>query len=87
MAEDQPKLYIKVSPEFYEKFVSWADRLGLTRSQFGNMCLQAGIGSLIRAISPEEAFTPEQLIKIIQAGEKQGVKVDFSDFTKPEDGQ
>jgi hypothetical protein len=44
------------------------------------MCLQAGLGSLVRAVAPEESFSPEQLIKIIQAAENQKVQLDFSDF-------
>jgi hypothetical protein len=58
------KLYIKVPAEFFENFVSWAGRLGLTRNQLGNICLQAGLKNIIRAVSPEEALTAEQIVSI-----------------------
>jgi hypothetical protein len=78
--ENTAKLWITVTTEFDEKFTAWSVRLGITKSQFGNMCLQAGLGSLVRAVAPEESFSPEQLIKIIQAAENQKVQLDFSDF-------
>lgn len=79
-----PKLAISVTFEFDERFSSWAKRLGITKSQFGNMCLQAGMNSLIRAVAPEEAFTPEMLVKIIQEASKQNVQLDFGDLVPPE---
>lgn len=74
------RLFINVTPEFDGKFTDWAIRLGISKSQFGNMCLQAGLNSLIRAVSPEEAFNPETIVKILQAAKRQNVQLDFSDF-------
>ena len=85
MAQNTTRLFITLTTDFDEKFSAWADRLGVTKSQFGNMCLQAGINSLIRAVAPEEAFTPEQIVKIMDAAKKQGAELDFSDFVKPAD--
>jgi len=73
MADREYKLYIRVTPEFYEKFREWAARLGLTLNQFGNICVQAGIGNVIRAVSPEDAFTPELIASIVRAAESQGI--------------
>lgn len=83
-AKRLPKIFIAVTPEFEQRFTGWAIRLGLTKSQFGNMCLQAGLNNLIRAVAPEEAFTPEMLVKIIQEASKQNVQLDFGDFVPPE---
>lgn len=80
MAEKEYRLYIKVTPEFDEKFSGWAKRVGLTKSQFGNLCIQAGLNALITAVSPAESFTPEMLVGIIQAAEKKGVQLDLTDF-------
>lgn len=71
----EPKLYITVTPEFYEKFRFWAKRLGLTLNNLGGMCLQAGIGSVIRAVAPEEALTPDQFAAIMEAAEGRGLFV------------
>lgn len=79
-----PKVLIAVTPEFEQRFTGWAIRLGLTKSQFGNMCLQAGMNNLIRAVAPEEAFTPEMMVKIIQEAARQNVQLDFGDFVPPE---
>lgn len=77
---DEYKLYVRVTKDQYERFTRWAKRLGLTYSQFGNMCIQAGMGALIRAVAPEEAFSPAQLLSIIREAQKQGVQMDFSNF-------
>lgn len=78
--EKEYRIYTRVTPELYEKFENWAARLGLTKSQFANICIQAGMGALVRAISPEEAFSPKALLEIIKEAEKQGRQLDFSDF-------
>lgn len=82
---DEYKLYVRVTKDQYERFTGWAKRLGLTYSQFGNMCIQAGMGALIRAVAPEEAFTPAQLLSIFREAEKQDVQLDFSDFVRKGD--
>lgn len=71
----ETKLYIRVTPELDKRFTDWAKRLGLTKSQFGNICIQAGFSAVIRAISPEEAFTPAQLVDILKAAEDRGMDV------------
>ena len=75
-----PKLFVSVTPEFDERFTSWSKRLGVTKSQFGNMCMQAGMNSLIRAVAPEESFTPAQIVQIVAEAKKQNVQLDFTDF-------
>ena len=77
-----PRIFVAVTPEFDERFTAWATRLGVSKSQFGNMCLQAGLSSVVRAVAPEEAFTPELLAQIILAGQKQGVQLELSDLIK-----
>lgn len=64
--EVKPKLYIQVTPEFYVTFKGIAKTYGLTLNQLGNMAVQAGVKSIIRALSPEDAYSPEQLAAIIQ---------------------
>jgi len=80
--KEQPRIFVTVTPEFEKRFIDWATRLGVTKSQFGNMCLQAGLSSVVRAVAPEEAFTPELLAQIIGAGQKQGIQLELSDFVK-----
>lgn len=82
---EQPRLFITVTPEFDERFTGWADRLGVSKSQFGNMCLQAGLNSLIRAVAPEEAFTPDMIVKIMEAAKKQDIQLDFTNFETKKD--
>jgi hypothetical protein len=78
MAEKDYKLYIRVSKEFYEKFESWAVRLRMTRSQFGNVCVMAGLGQIVRAVAPEEAISPAMWAKILQTVQDEGEKLEIS---------
>lgn len=72
------RIQVKVSKEFYDKFDEYCKRFRMTKSQFGNMCLQAGYNAIVRAVAPEELFTPEQLVKLAMAIEKEGVSVDLA---------
>lgn len=74
------RVQVKVSEEFYRKFDEYCKRFRLTKSQLGNICLQAGFNSIVRAVSPEDLFTPEQIVKIVKAMEKEGVDVDVGKF-------
>lgn len=76
------KLYIRVNPEFDQEFTSWANRLGLTKSQFGAICVTSGLYHIIQAVSPVEAITPEQLVAIVQAAQSKGVELDLSEFER-----
>lgn len=78
--EREHKLAIRVTPEFEAKFIEWAARLGLTRSQLGNICVQSGLNAVIRAVSPEESLTALQIVEIIQAAKAQGMELKKSDF-------
>jgi len=75
-----PKIFVTVTADFDAKFTGWAKRLGVSKSQFGNMCIQAGMNSLIRAVAPEEAFSPEMIVQIMSAAKKQNIQLDFNDF-------
>jgi hypothetical protein len=64
------KLYIKVTDDFDRKFTKWAKRLGLTKSQLGNICMQSGLQHIIQAVSPVEAFSPTHLAAIAELANK-----------------
>lgn len=61
------RLNIRVSKEFSDTLDMWSDRLGVTKSQFSSMCLQAGIKSVVRAFEPESALTPEVVKMVMEA--------------------
>jgi hypothetical protein len=71
VAKIETRIFSRVTPEFYDKFCGWAAKLGFTKSQFGSLCIQAGMNAIIRAISPEESVTPETMAKIVEALQKQ----------------
>lgn len=83
--QTQPRIFVTVTPEFEEKFTSWAARLGVSKSQFGNMCLQAGLNSLVRAVAPEEAYSPAVIVRILEEAKKQGFQLNLSDFKEQKD--
>ena len=71
------KLYVAVTNEFDDRFMAWAKRLGLTKSQLGNICVQAGLNAVIRAVSPEEAFSSEQIVDILETAKDRGLNLEI----------
>jgi hypothetical protein len=82
---DTKRILVTVHRDFDEKFTAWAARLGVSKSQFGSMCLQAGMNSLVRAVAPEEGFSPEVMVKILQEAQKQGMLFDTSGLSLKKD--
>jgi hypothetical protein len=61
---------IRVTPEVNEKINLWTKKLGISKSALVQMCISAGMGSIIRAIAPEEVMTPEMWARIVQEVQK-----------------
>jgi hypothetical protein len=78
--KDNVRFTVSLTPEFNDEFGGWAARLGVSKAQFAGMCMQAGLGSVIRAVAPQEAFTPKQMVKIMQEASRQGIDLTFQDF-------
>lgn len=57
-----------------EKMKLWCERLGVTKAQFSGMCIQAGIDSVIRGISPIDSLTDDQLKRVLRLGADASVK-------------
>jgi hypothetical protein len=74
---------VSITPEFDADFSSWAVRLGVSKSQFANMCIQAGLNALVRAVAPNEAFSPSQMVQLMKEAKKQGLDLDYSNFQYP----
>jgi len=68
------RITVRIPDDVCEKVYLWSGRCGVTVSQLGGMAVQAGIDSIIRAISPVESLTPDQWAAIIRAMESQGVR-------------
>lgn len=86
LRKNEAKLYIRVTRDFDKKVTSWAGRLGITKSQLGNICMQAGLSAVVKAIAPEEAFSPELLASIIKAAEDKGVVVQMEGLKQAQGG-
>jgi hypothetical protein len=76
------KIGATVSEEFYNRFTAYAKRLGLNYSQFGGLCLQAGMGAMVRAIFPEETLTEKNFVDILKAGKDLGLEIDLDKVLK-----
>lgn len=64
------RLTVRVSDELGEQVQKYAQQFGVTQSQFGGMCVQAGLGTILRAVKPEESIPAETLARIIQEVQK-----------------
>lgn len=57
----------RVSDEIKGKLKEWSKKLGVTESQLAGMAITAGLGAILRAVSPEDAVSPELLAKVTLA--------------------
>lgn len=61
------RLSSTVSDETAEKILYWSKKLNINKSQMINISILAGLDTVIRAISPMESMTPEQIVQIGEA--------------------
>jgi len=79
MAEKRERLYVYLNPDAMEKFRDYSKRLGLTLSQFGNLCITAGMNSITRILEPEKVLSVEDWQRVIEASKRAGLKEDEID--------
>lgn len=70
------RLWVGVSPQFNAELDHWSMTLGTTKSMLINVCAQAGLKAIIRAIAPEQVFSPDEMASLAVAMEKKGYKPD-----------
>lgn len=70
------RVMARVPDEVGEKISVWSKRLGLNQSQLTGMAIQAGLDSIIRAVSPVESMSPTQWAAIMEAMEKRGFSLE-----------
>lgn len=64
------RLSVRVSDQLGKKIEKYADEFGVTQSQFSGMCIQAGLGQILRAVKPEESIPVETWAQIVQEIDK-----------------
>lgn len=67
MAEKITKrVQIRVPEEQWTKLKFWSNKFGITMSQLGGMAVQGGLDAIIRAISPMDSLTSQQLADLVE---------------------
>ncbi len=64
--QQKSRLWCTVPLEVGDQIDLWHKKLGLQKTQFVSLCVQAGIKYIIRTMEPESAFTMEQWAKIAE---------------------
>ncbi len=59
------RLSVRVSDQLGLNIEKYAQEFGVTQSQFSGMCIQAGLGAILRAVKPEEAIPVETWAQIV----------------------
>lgn len=67
------RLTTRVPDDVNEKINFWCKRLSVSKTQFTGICIQAGIESVVRGISPVDSLTDEQLARVLKVGAAAGV--------------
>jgi membrane-associated protease RseP (regulator of RpoE activity) len=81
------KIYVTTTEETYKRFTDLATRYRLSLSQFGNLCIMAGMDAFVRAMSPSEAFSPDVLADLLISLEKKGHPINLESLEKKEHEQ
>lgn len=69
------RMTVNLSDEMFHKIGVLSERLGLSKTQLGGLCIQAGYGQLMRVIAPEEVINPEIYAKVMMSLKEQGVDI------------
>lgn len=67
------RITARVPDDVNEKLDIWYVKLGLTKSQLAGIAVQAGLDSVLRAISPVDSLSELQLARILRVAEAAGV--------------
>lgn len=70
------RIWGSVPQEVGEQIDYWYVKMGLPKTAFVSLCVQAGLKAVIRGIYPEEAFTPEQWQKILDVKQKEDKSIE-----------
>lgn len=63
------RVNVRVPDQIFEKAGVWSEKLGVSKSQLMGMAIQAGLDSIIRAISPVDSISPDQWAELVAAYE------------------
>lgn len=72
----EARFTLRITKELNEKLTGWSNRLGISKAQLANMAIQAGLGSIIRAVAPEESMSADKWAEIIKAAQEKGVQIE-----------
>lgn len=78
----QYMIFMTTSKEFFDQMTYWSKKFGVTKSMLGNICMQAGLGAVARAISQEgsgEFYGIEKVGKLIDKEKMEGVELELSE--------
>jgi hypothetical protein len=64
------RLSVRVSDVLGVQIEKYAEEFGVTQSQFSGMCIQAGLGAILRAVKPEDSIPVGTWAAIVQEIEK-----------------
>jgi len=70
------RIWGSVPQEVGEQIDHWYVKMGIPKTAFVSLCVQAGLKAVIRGVYPEEAFTPEQWQKILDVKGKTEVNIE-----------
>lgn len=69
------RMWLTTEESKADAMVASAEKYGMPVSAFCGLCAWMGYKSLIRAIEPESAYTPEQMVQMYIAAKAQGLDV------------
>jgi hypothetical protein len=69
------RLNVRLGSEDDALIRKFAPQFGLTLSQLGGLAIHAGLKAILRAVSPEDAISPEKYAEMIKAVQDLGLNI------------
>jgi len=63
--DDRMAILVRLSPETSRDFEKWRKKLNQDKSGFASLCIQAGLKSVVRGVSPESVWDEKVLANVI----------------------
>jgi len=61
------RITARISDELNDKLDAWCRKLGVNKGQLAGICITAGFDAVIRAVSPVDSLSDQQLARVFRA--------------------
>lgn len=76
------RINLELPQDLGDKLDIWSVKWDMPKTSLINLSIRAGLDAIIRTMSPQDAYTPEQMADIVQALKLRGIDISETDKDK-----